>query len=309
MPNELTILTEGLRFPEGPIACDDGSVIVVEIAGQALTRVLPDGRHHVIAELEGGPNGAAIGPDGWCYVCNSGGWIYEEKDGLRRVIGQSTRRGWIEKVNINTGAVERLYDRAGEHRLNSPNDLVFDKHGGFWFTDYGKRGPQTRDVGAVYYAKPDGGHIECAISGLIEPNGIGLSPDETVLYVAETVTRRVLAFSLIAPGKPVFKPWPAPNGADLVAALPGRNNLDSMAIDSAGHVCVGTLGNGGVWELVPDGSHQLHHPVDDYFLTNVCFGGSDLQSAIVTMSASGRLGMLRWDRPGHALNFKPRFDL
>ena len=303
MSIDFTVITEGLRFPEGPIACKDGSVIVVEIAGQALTRVLPDGAHQIIAELEGGPNGAAIGPDGWCYICNSGGWIYEEQDGLRHVVGQSSRAGWIEKVNLETGAVERLYDDASGRVLNSPNDIVFDRQGGFWFTDLGKKRALTRDIGAVYYAKSDGSHIECAITGLTEPNGIGLSPDENTLYVAETITRRVLAFDLTAPGKPTFKPWPAPSGGRLVAALGGRNNLDSMAIDSAGNVCVGSLGNGGVWEFAADGSSQTHHPLPDHFLTNVCFGGPDLTTAFVTMSASGRLASFEWARPGLSLNF------
>ena len=57
-------IATGLAFPEGPIALADGSVIVVEIAGGRLTRVSPSGKKHIIAELGGGPNGAAIGPDG-----------------------------------------------------------------------------------------------------------------------------------------------------------------------------------------------------------------------------------------------------
>ena len=67
----MEIVTEGLRFPEGPIAMPDGSVILVEIAAQQLTRVLPDGSKQVIAKTGGGPNGAALGPDGKIYVCNN----------------------------------------------------------------------------------------------------------------------------------------------------------------------------------------------------------------------------------------------
>ena len=59
-------------FPEGPVFMPDGSVIVVEIAGQRLTRVAPDGTKTTIAEMGGGPNGAAMGPDGKIYVCNNG---------------------------------------------------------------------------------------------------------------------------------------------------------------------------------------------------------------------------------------------
>ena len=74
----LVTITEDLLFPEGPIAMPDGSIILVEIARGTLTRVLPDGRKEIIAETGGGPNGAAIGPDGACYVCNNGGFEWEK---------------------------------------------------------------------------------------------------------------------------------------------------------------------------------------------------------------------------------------
>src|SRR6202051_3979031 len=67
----------GREFPEGPVVMPDGSVVLVEIRGRRLTRIWPDGRKEVVAEIPGGPNGAAIGPDGKCYICNNGGfgWI------------------------------------------------------------------------------------------------------------------------------------------------------------------------------------------------------------------------------------------
>src|SRR5258708_40343119 len=72
-------LASGLQFPEGPIALPDGSVIVVEMRRQTLSRVTPGGQVEIIAELGGGPNGAALGPDGRLYVANNGGacWIVE----------------------------------------------------------------------------------------------------------------------------------------------------------------------------------------------------------------------------------------
>jgi sugar lactone lactonase YvrE len=71
-PANLRTVVTGLFFPEGPIALTDGSVLVVEIARSTLTRVDPDGETSVVAECGGGPNGAAIGPDGAVYVCNNG---------------------------------------------------------------------------------------------------------------------------------------------------------------------------------------------------------------------------------------------
>src|SRR5438309_9371466 len=72
------IVTSGLRFPEGPVAMEDGSVLVVEMRGKTLTRVQPNGEKEVVAELGGGPNGAAIGPDGRCYICNNGGFDFKK---------------------------------------------------------------------------------------------------------------------------------------------------------------------------------------------------------------------------------------
>ena len=71
------VLATGLEFPEGPVVMPDGSVVLVEIRGQRLTRVWPNGRKEVVAKIPGGPNGAAMGPDGKCYICNNGGfgWI------------------------------------------------------------------------------------------------------------------------------------------------------------------------------------------------------------------------------------------
>ena len=61
---EIREITDGLEFPEGPIAMDDGSVILTEIKRGTLTRVKPDGTKEVVVETGGGPNGAAVGPDG-----------------------------------------------------------------------------------------------------------------------------------------------------------------------------------------------------------------------------------------------------
>ena len=68
------VVTTGLEFPEGPIAMNDGSILLVEIKRGTLTRVLPSGSKEIVAELGGGPNGAAIGPGGKCFVCNNGGF-------------------------------------------------------------------------------------------------------------------------------------------------------------------------------------------------------------------------------------------
>jgi len=300
---QFSVVTTGLQFPEGPIALPDGSVILVEIAGKALTRVEPDGNKVTIAQLEGGPNGAALGPNDWCYICNSGGWQYEIRAGQYRVIGQSDDNGWIERVHIHTGETERLYESADGVPLRSPNDIVFDQHGGFWFTDHGKRQGRNRDVTGVFYAAADGSFIKEVIFPLNTPNGIGLSSDEKTLYISETQTRSLWAFDIDVPGKINPLPWPSPNGGKRLAGLPDDNLLDSLAVDGAGNICIASLINGGIWEISPDGQQRTHHPLPDIFTTNICFGGPGLKTAFATLSASGRLVSFDWPKGGKPLNY------
>jgi gluconolactonase len=301
---EFRELTNGLDFPEGPIALPDGSLLVVEIRGKTLTRVSASGELSVVAQLEGGPNGAAMGPDGHCYICNSGGWYHRQFNGLYYVSGQAPESGWIERVDLASGSTERLYTECEGRFLRSPNDLVFDRTGGFYFTDSGKADHYHRDVTAIYYARPDGSSIVEVARPLLTPNGIGLSPDERILYVAETHTRRLLAFSLLSPGVIDAVAWPESiNGGRALAGLPDRFALDSLAIDCEGNICVAALIDGGIWEISPDGKRRTHYPLPDPYSTNICFGGEDLQTAFVTLSGSGRLISFRWPRPGLPLNF------
>ena len=143
----MKLVCTGLQFPEGPIAMPDGSVILVEIKRQTLSRVTPQGEIEVIANCGGGPNGAAFGPDGRVYICNNGGFEWGVIDGFTRptVGAKNYTNGSIQAVDVNSGAVETLYTQCNGESLKGPNDIVFDQHGGFYFTDLGKRWPRTMD--------------------------------------------------------------------------------------------------------------------------------------------------------------------
>lgn len=303
---KITEIAAGLRFPEGPIAMPDGTILLVEIERGTLTRVHPDGRTEVVAETGGGPNGAAIGPDGACYICNNGGFAWVRGEGTLRphMQAEDYKGGRIERVDLATGRVDILYTHGPNHKLNGPNDLVFDAHGGFYFTDLGKVRDREQDRGCVYYAKADGSLIKEVAFPLMTPNGCGLSPDGRTLYVAETWTGRVWAYDITAPGEIAKAPWPAPNGGRLLAGVGGFNLFDSMAVDGAGNVCVATLFNPGITVISPDGARIRHLPIpDDTYVTNICFGGKDLRTAFVTLSMTGRLVSLPWDGPGAKLNY------
>ena len=303
-------MASGLQFPEGPIAMDDGSVLLVEIARGTLSRVTVDGRIAVVAELGGGPNGAAIGPDGAVYVCNNGGFRWgTESDGCHRPIGQAENYsgGRIERVDLATGRFERLYDTVEGLGLRGPNDIVFDRHGGFYFTDLGKVRETEIDRGGVFYGQPDGSSVKVIARPVMTPNGIGLSPDGRTLYYAETEGARVWAFDVSAPGVVDKAGWPSPHGGRLIAASPGGHwqRFDSMALDAFGNLCVATLMHGGISVIAPDGSTTSHVPLPDRFTTNLCFGGKDRRTAYVTLSGSGRLVAIDdWPVPGLALNYE-----
>lgn len=301
---ELEIVCDGLDFPEGPVALPDGSVLVVEIGAGCLTRISPDGRKSRVAELGGGPNGAAIGPDGHVYICNNGGAKLLRRPGETRIVGQADNYsgGRIERVDLRTGAVRALYTRCGEYSLKGPNDIVFDRQGGFYFTDLGKSRPRDRDRGGVYYALPDGSRIREIAYPLHTPNGIGLSPDETTLYVAETETARLWRYRVVAPGELELLPYPSPNGGAIVYGAGGYQRFDSLKLEADGRICVATLSNGGITVIEPDGT-AAHVPLPDSHTTNLCFAGSEMRTVFVTLSSTGRLGKLRWPRPGLKLNF------
>ena len=300
---ELTEIASGLRFPEGPIWMPDGTIVLVEMFGPRLTRVHPDGTTETIADIPGGPNGAAVGPDGAIYLCNNGGsFTPEELDGLvipgpfdpHRYSG-----GKIQRVDPHDGTVIDLYTECDGRPLRAPNDIVMDGHGGFWFTDHGIRdlASRTADLTALYYAKADGSGISEVLFPVAAPNGIGLSPDTDTLYWAETFNGRVLRRSIASPGELVETHANLDPFATLYG-LPGMQLLDSLAVDGDGWVCVATLINGGITAISPDGTEIEHHATGDPLTTNVCFGGEDLRTAFVTLSATGRLASFTWPRAG-----------
>lgn len=299
--SSIEIIAEGLQFPEGPIAMPDGSVILVEIKRQTLTRVW-NGKSEVIAHLGGGPNGAAFGPDGAVYVCNNGGFAWHEAGGLT-IPGHAAKdydTGRVERVDLATGKVERLYENVGDHKLRGPNDIVFDKSGAFWFTDLGKGWPRQRDRGGLYYAKPDGSLIREAAYGHVGLNGVGLSPDEQIVYCAETETGKLWAFDITGEGE--VAPGALGGAGRVVAVQPYHCYFDSLAVQANGDVCVATILNGGVTTITPAGA-STHTPFPDPITTNIAFGGADMRDAFVTLSGTGRLARMRWPEPGLKLNF------
>jgi gluconolactonase len=260
----------------------------------AIVRVSPDGDKRVVADCGGSPNGAAFGPDGLLYVCNNGGGDHTDYTG-----------GRIQRVDVASGRVEDVYRSAHGWPLRAPNDLVFDGDGGFWFTDMGKRRGREVDVGAILYARADRWEIHEVVLGADRPNGIGLSPDGGTLYWAETYTGRVWRRAVTAPGRlaPVAGRGPVPLSLEaLHAHLGGVRCPDSLAVDSEGNLCIAVIGvqaGISVVSAAGDVTHLTLPPeFDEWGPTNVCFGGADLRTAFITLTASGRLVACDWPVPG-----------
>ena len=297
-------IATGLKFPEGPVAMDDGSIMIVEIAAGKITRVRPDGKTQTVAKPGGGPNGLALGPGGALYVCNNGGsFTYTKRQGL--LIPGHAREdhsgGRIERVDVLSGKVETLYDSCDGVRLIGPNDIVFDNQGGFWFTDYGMRTAKAITHGALYYAKADGSKIVRVLRELITPNGVGLSPDGSAVYYAETFTGRLWSLPLTSPGKPGKVEGFTPGV--FVGAFPGLAYFDSLGVQADGAVCIATILAGGITTFWPGTKRVKHVPLPDPLITNICWGGKNMRTAYITASGTGKLIAMDWPKPGLRLNY------
>ena len=283
MTNEVKIIAEGLAFPEGPVVMADGSVIVVESFGDRITRCW-NGRSEKICEPGGGPNGGAIGPDGALYICNNGGigpQFYNDPNWAGR----------IERVDLATGRYERIYESCGGRKLSAPNDLMFDSDGNLWFTDFGRLEEHGKQFGGLYCCQADGSAITRIVDRATSYNGVGISPDMTTVYVADTMEARIYAVDRrMELQKPRF-----------IATVPGKVGLDSLAMTEAGNICVATIGEtGAISTVTPDGKISAT-PMEDQLTTNIAFGGADMRDAFITWSLRGVLVQMRWAEPGMRL--------
>ena len=286
---DATIIGRDLQFPEGPVAMADGSVILGEIKGGLITRIDPDGSKEQLADCGGGPSGLAVGPDGAIYICNGGS------------PGDAYAGGRIDRLDLSSGRVETIYESFEGRRLSAPNDIVFDGHGGFYFTDYGVVTPTAHDRGALYYASIDGSSIvklkdgHFGPVGIGSPNGIGLTADGHDLLFVETFTARLFSHRIVAPG--VLDEEQTLDDSFLYAGT-GVEWFDGLDVDARGNVCVATLRSGCITVVAPDGSSAglvgLPEHVWETLPTNLCFGGPDRRTVYVTLSLSGTLMKATW---------------
>ena len=307
-PVEFAVLGDDLGFTEGPVVMDDATVYAVDIDQGRVLR-LAGGAVDVVATPGGGPNGLALDSPTTVLVANNGGFLWSDVNGIRIPIDYPTHTneppgfagGWIERVDLTTGAVEVLHRDCDGRVLRGPNDLVVDEVGGVWFTDHGKGRRDSIDRGGLYYIPPDGSRVVEAAFPLLGPNGVGLSPDNRRVYAAETFTGRLWAWDLDAPGviRPATGSLAVRHGGMCLAATP--YSFDSLAIEADGRIAIGGISE-GIVVITPDGGEIDVYPIPGDVTTNIAFGGADLRRAVITLSRSGRVVETTWPRPGHPLN-------
>lgn len=274
-----------VAFLEGPTAHTDGTLYFSDIAANRLMSLSPDGETKVYRENAGRANGNVLDLDGDLISC----------EGAEHGPGGGRR---MTRTNLATGDVTVLTDRFDGKRYNSPNDVVIDQRGRIYFTDprYGARTDMELDVEAVYRIDLDGTvHRILSQPEIERPNGLAISPDDSVLYIIDSNhfaggNRKVWAFDLSEAGEPA-------NARVVHDFAPGRGG-DGMEVDQDGnlYVCAGIMTPRstnetdkvapGVYVFSPDGELLGHIPIPQDTITNCCFGGEDLRTLYVTAGAT-----------------------
>jgi gluconolactonase len=253
-------LATGFVFTEGPLWHPEGFYYFVDIRRSNLHRLTPGKEPELVRANTGEGNGTTFDLQGRLVICEGGN---------RRVTRWSS-----------DGRSEILVDRYEGKRLNRPNDVVCRSDGSLYFTDPGLRVPLAeREVpyAGVYRIAPDG--TTTLVADCEYPNGLAFSPDERVLYVANTRwTQYIHALELDAGGRLVRRRIFADMSSDETEGVP-----DGMKVDVEGRVyCTGP---GGTWVFAPDGS-RLGIIRTPEVPANVAFGGPDLKTLFFTARTS-----------------------
>lgn len=266
------VIAQGLRGTEGPIMTPDGAFIFTEQNASVLTRINADDSRATYLENTNGANGVTF-------------------DARGRLIATQPDRGEIAVLSPAPRTV--LASEYNGQKLVRPNDLIADRKGGVYFTDPGANPPAGQAPGptAVYYIRPNGSLVRIA-DDIARPNGIILSPDERVLYVADTLGEAVIAWDVADDGGVQNRRNFARLDGVTRTATGVRSGADGLAVDNAGRLYVAT--QIGVQIFSPQGSHLGTIPVGiPNGPQNIAFAGSDKKTLyIVGRGAAWKVQML-----------------
>jgi gluconolactonase len=290
-----------VAFTEGPAATADGTVYFSDIANNRIMKFNSvSGTTSVFREPSGRANGLLFDPQGRLLACE--GNEFGDNDGNRR----------ITRTNLATGEVEVLTDSFEGKKYNAPNDIAACSNGQIFFTDpcYGDRSTMELDHDSVYRIDVDGSVSRVITQPEIQrPNGIAISPDEKTLYLVDSCpvvggNRKIWKFDLSPAGE-------VSNQQVVIDFAPGRGG-DGMAVAQNGDLYIAagiarprgphesTIVPPGIWIVTPDGEVKGRIPIPEDVLTNVTFGGDDLQTLFI--AAGKTLFSIRVETPGFVVH-------
>ena len=255
-------LATGFQFTEGPLWHPDGHWLFVDTRPNLIFKLVPGGEPEVVRQESGRCNGLTFDLQGRLLMCEGYG---------RRVSRMEP-----------DGAITTLVDSWEGKRLNRPNDIVGRSDGSIYFTDPGMdrvdEGPREMAFNGVFHVAPNGAIAPIA-RDMELPNGLAFSPDETILYVANTRQHKHIRAFDVHPDGSVSNPRVF---ADLSSGQ-GEGAPDGMKVDVEGRVyCTGP---GGLWVFDSTGAHLGTIPVPET-PSNCAFGGPDHRSMLITARTS-----------------------
>jgi gluconolactonase len=247
-------------FLEGPTFDRYGDLFFVDIPNGRVLRAAAE-EVRVVAEYDGEPNGLKFHHDGRLFIA-------DHMNGLMA-------------CDLCTGRVEPVLERAFGERFKGLNDLVFDHHGNLYFTDQGNTGLQDPS-GRLFRLGADGS-LRLLLGNIPSPNGIAISPDGRVLYLAVTRGNCLWRMPLLSDGS-IGK-------AGLFIQLSGSlGGPDGIAVDAAGNIAIAHIGLGTVWIFSRIGEPLLRIRSCAGLLTsNIAYGGPENRLLYITESESGSI--------------------
>ncbi|MES2263758.1 MAG: SMP-30/gluconolactonase/LRE family protein [Pseudomonadota bacterium] len=278
------LIKEGFNGTEGPLALPDGSLIFTETPANRITRIAQDGSTSTFLDNSNGSNGLG----------------FNARGELVAVQVAQTRVGIVyppEKART-------LADQFEGAPFGRPNDLVLDRKGGVYFTDSGapanaapKADQPTPAKPAVYYITPDG-KLQRIASDIERPNGIQLSPDEKVLYVANTAGEHVLAYDIGADGKVGARRNFAKLEGWRKTDTGTSSGADGLAVDASGRLYVASTAGIQVFSSQGEALGIIALPKPPQ---NIAFSGPDKKTLyVVGRGAAYKIALLAQGYTGRA---------
>lgn len=260
-------------FLEGPAFDAAGALYFVDIPYGRIFKADASGEIDLVAEYDGEPNGLKVMADGSLLVA-------DYKHGLMA-------------IDPATGDVRPHCTRYRLEAFKGVNDLCVGGDGTVWFTDQGQTGWQD-PTGRVFRLSPSG-DLECFLAGIPSPNGLVLSLDQKILYVAVTRANAVWR-------APIMPDGAASKVGTFVQLSGGLGGPDGLALTADGGLVVAHAGLGSVWVFsgVGEPLYRVRCPAG-LFTTNIAFGGDDRRDLYVTESSSGEIMRARLPVAGAAL--------